>query len=81
MRPYRMHTLRLRMCWAASDLEPIELNPLHIGSEYLAELGQIPLDPAPWSEQLDVRLVVVSAETVGPADVALRFPITVGVSN
>ena len=53
-------------CWAASDLEPVELYPLHIGSEYLAELSQIPLDPIPWSEQLNMWLVVASPEAVGP---------------
>jgi len=52
------------MRWAASDFESVELNPLHIGPEYLAELGQIAVDRATWSEQLDMRLVVASAETV-----------------
>jgi hypothetical protein len=74
MRHYRMRTLRLRMCWAASDLESVELYPLHIGPEYLAELGQIPLDPAPWSEQLDMRLIVASPVASGIAQ-SIRFSV------
>jgi hypothetical protein len=59
--------------WTGSDLESVELYPLHFGSEYLPKLNQIPLDPAPWSEQLDVRLVVSSTETVGPSRRGLAF--------